>query len=67
MGGWFLLQSSLLQLSPDAPAWLIGPGGLNPNPLGGLVAAASLTVLLNRQVTALARAARPETGARKES
>ena len=67
VGGWFLLQSSLLQISPDAPAWLVGPGGLNPNPLGGLVAAASLAVVLNRQVTAVAKAARPETGARRES
>ena len=67
VGGWFLLQSSLLQLSPDAPAWLVGPGGLNPNPLGGLVAAASLTVVLNRQLTAVAKAARPDTGARRES
>ena len=67
VGGWFLLQSSLLQISPDAPAWLVGPGGLNPTPLGGLVAAASLAVVLNRQVTAVAKAARPETGARRES
>ena len=67
VGGWFLLQIGLLQLSPDAPAWLVGPGGLNPNPLGGLVAAASLTVVLNRQLTAVAKAARPDTGARRES
>lgn len=59
VGGWFALQGGLLQISPSAPQWLIGPGGAHPNPIGGLVGIAALTVLLSRQLTALARAPRP--------
>ena len=59
VGGWFALQGGLLQISPSAPQWLIGPGGAHPNPIGGLVGIAALPVLLSRQLTALARAPRP--------
>lgn len=38
VGGWFALQSGLLQITPAAPAWLLGPGGgNNANPIGGLL------------------------------
>ena len=37
VAGWFLLQNGLLQLSPNAPTWLVGPGGSTRNPLGGAV------------------------------
>ena len=50
VGGWFLIQSGLVQLSPDAPAWLVGPGGLSPNPLGGLVGIGGLLMLLAIQL-----------------
>ena len=56
VGGWFLLQNGLLQLSPDAPAWLVGPGGMSANPLGGAVAISTLLGLLLLQRTAVARA-----------
>ena len=46
VGGWYLLEAGLLQLSPTTPAWLIGPGGLHPNPLGGLVAITALLLSL---------------------
>ena len=59
VGGWFALRSGLLQISPSAPDWLIGPGGLHANPLGGLVGIVVLSLLLMYQLTALARAARP--------
>ena len=59
VGGWFALQGGLLQISPGAPQWLIGPGGAHPNPLGGLVGIAALTVVLGLQLTALAKAPRP--------
>ena len=59
VGGWFALRSGLLQVSPSAPEWLIGPGGAHANPLGGLVGIIALSVLLWRQLTALAKAARP--------
>ena len=67
VGGWFLVQNGLLQLSPDTPAWLVGPGGMNANPLGGAVAISTLLGLLLLQRTAVARAARPATGARSAS
>jgi len=59
VGGWFALRAGLLQVSPNAPEWLIGPGGAHANPLGGLVGIIALGVLLWRQLTALAKAARP--------
>ena len=46
VGGWFLLEAGLLQLSPTTPAWLVGPGGLQPNPLGSVVAITALLVIL---------------------
>jgi len=67
VAGWFLLQNDLLQLSPNAPSWLVGPGGNAPNPLGGAVGIVSLLILLLIQRTAVARAARPATGARNAS
>mgnify|MGYP005694430825 CR=1 FL=1 len=67
VAGWFLLQSGLLQLSTNVPAWLVGPGGSAPNPLGGAVGLISLLILLLIQRTAVAKAARPATGARNAS
>ena len=67
VAGWFLLQNGLLQLSPHTPSWLVGPGGSSPNPLGGLVGISSLLVLLLIQRTAVAKALRPSTGARRAS
>ena len=67
VAGWFLLQSGLLQLSPNAPPWVVGPGGSTPNPLGGAVGLISLLILLLIQRTAVAKAARPATGARNAS
>ena len=67
VAGWFLLQNGLLQLSPDTPSWLVGPGGNSPNPLGGLVGISSMLVLLLIQRTAVAKALRPSTGARRAS
>ena len=67
VAGWFLIQNGLLQLSPNAPSWLVGPGGHSPNPLGGLVGIISLLILLLIQRTAVANALRPSTGARRAS
>ena len=67
VAGWFLLQNGLLQLSPNAPLWLVGPGGHSPNPLGGLIGILSLLILLLIQRTAVAKALRPSTGARRAS
>lgn len=46
VGGWLLLSQGLLRLEPLAPAWLVGPGGSQPNPVGGLVGWFGLAVLL---------------------
>jgi len=46
VGGWFALQSGLLQLVPTAPAWLIGPGGSGANPIGGALGWLGLGMLL---------------------
>ena len=67
VAGWFLLQNGLLELSPNAPPWLVGPGGHSPNPLGGLIGILSLLILLLIQRTAVANALRPSTGARRAS
>ncbi len=35
VGIWFLINNGLVEISKDAPIWLIGPGNINTNPLGG--------------------------------
>ena len=67
VSGWFLLDKGLFEFSADAPAWLIGPGGNHPNPLGGAIAIGSLALMLLLQRTAVAKAFLPSTGARKAS
>lgn len=37
VGGWFALGQGALAIRPGAPPWLVGPGGANPNPVGGLL------------------------------
>jgi uncharacterized protein len=46
VGGWFVLQGGLLQLEPWASLWLAGPGGGQPNPIGGAVGWLGLAALL---------------------
>ncbi|MCB4394322.1 CPBP family intramembrane metalloprotease [Synechococcus sp. HB1133] len=45
VGAWFLVHQNLLTITPSAPMWLVGPGGSNANPLGGVVAILSLTAI----------------------
>ena len=35
VGMWFLMNNGLIEISKDAPIWLVGPGAINTNPLGG--------------------------------
>ena len=35
VGGWFLVNNGLIEISKDFPIWLVGPGNINTNPLGG--------------------------------
>ncbi|MDC3019491.1 CPBP family intramembrane metalloprotease [Prochlorococcus sp. AH-736-E15] len=37
VGLWFITNNGLLVISKDSPKWLVGPGSINTNPLGGLV------------------------------
>lgn len=37
VAGWFLLQSGLITFADPIPLWMLGPGGRNANPLGGLL------------------------------
>ena len=46
VGGWFALQAGLLEIGPQAPAWLLGPGGAAANPIGGLAGWLGLAGLL---------------------
>ena len=46
VSSWFLLEKGLFEFSPLTPAWLIGPGGIHPNPLGGAVAIGALTLIV---------------------
>ena len=50
VGGWFLAHQNLLMIDPNAPMWLVGPGGQNANPLGGMVAVLSLTAIGSRLI-----------------
>ena len=36
VGIWFVLNNGLVEISKDAPMWIVGPGFINTNPLGGL-------------------------------
>ena len=37
VGGWFVLLAGPLELAATTPAFLAGPGGSHPNPIGSLV------------------------------
>lgn len=47
VGGWFALQAGLLEMGPQAPAWLIGSGGAGANPIGGLAGWLGLALLIS--------------------
>ena len=36
VGLWFISNNGLLLISKDSPKWLVGPGTINTNPLGGI-------------------------------
>jgi len=66
VGGWFALHNGLIAIAPQAPAWLLGPGGPGANPVGGLLGITGLAALLwvrrrwwEPQRTAVANAPRP--------
>ena len=36
VGLWFVTNNGLLVISKDSPKWIVGPGNINTNPLGGI-------------------------------
>ena len=46
VGIWFLINNGLIEISKDAPIWLVGPGNINTNPLGGIYGITLLIVFL---------------------
>jgi len=44
VGLWFLTNNGLLEISDDAPQWLVGPGTSNTNPLGGIFGISLMTI-----------------------
>ena len=36
VGLWFITNNGLLDISTKSPKWLVGPGNINTNPLGGI-------------------------------
>ena len=36
VGLWFITNNGLFEISENAPKWLVGPGTINTNPLGGI-------------------------------
>ena len=53
VGIWFILNQGIVDFLQDTPYWLVGPGGQNPNPIGGPSSWILLTLLLinrNRRI-----------------
>ncbi len=46
VGIWFLINNGLIEISKDAPMWLVGPGNINTNPLGGIYGITLLIIFL---------------------
>jgi len=46
VGIWFLMNNGLIEISKDAPIWLVGPGNINTNPLGGIYGITLLVMFL---------------------
>ncbi len=67
VANWFFLTSGLIKISSNSPSWIIGSAGMEGNPIGGLLAIVSLGFFLYFQLTAVAMARRPVSGARSAS
>ncbi len=68
VGLWFFITSNLLDISQNTPIWVVGPGGISPNPIGSAIGISSLgLILLFNYRIAVAIAGRPSKGERKAS
>ena len=45
VGLWFITNNGLLDISKDSPRWLVGPGTMNTNPLGGIFGISLMFIL----------------------
>jgi len=45
VGLWFIVNNGLLIISKDSPKWLVGPGSINTNPLGGIFGMSLMIIL----------------------
>ena len=46
VGIWFLINNGLIEISKNSPIWLVGPGNINTNPLGGIYGITLLMMLI---------------------
>ena len=46
VGTWFLINNGLVEIKKEAPIWLVGPGNINTNPLGGIYGINLLMLIL---------------------
>ena len=44
VGLWFITNNGLLEISKNSPKWLVGPGTINTNPLGGIFGISLLAI-----------------------
>ena len=44
VGLWFITNNGLLEISKNSPKWLVGPGTVNTNPLGGIFGISLLSI-----------------------
>jgi len=47
VGTWFLFNNGLIEISKEAPIWLVGPGIENTNPLGGFYGITLLIIIMS--------------------
>ncbi len=55
VGLWFVINSGLIEIASNTPFWLIGPGQVDPNPIGGVVLIISMTLIVLYQRKAFVR------------
>ena len=58
VGGWFVINSGMIRFSSITPSWLIGQGKMNPNPIGGIIAILSMSLIVFVQRKAFSRLGR---------
>ena len=56
VGGWFIVENGLIEISSTTPSWLVGPNYINQNPISSEIAIITLFFLIVYQLTDLARA-----------